>query len=81
MPVGVVWQGFGSQLVHSACHVLGVWQFAAVVTVHVPAEAQQAPVGVTGGVGSSFPQPTETITTITAKVTGLRMVSPPRLQP
>ena len=80
-PVGVVWQGFGAQDVPAPCQTLGDTHAASAETVHVPAGAQHAPVGVTGGVGSSFPQPKETITTITAKVTSLRMVRPPHLQP
>jgi hypothetical protein len=52
-------------------------QFACVVTVHVPAGTQHAPVGV-GVVGlSSPPHPTTAIATITARTTTLRIVRPP----
>ena len=70
-------QLFGWQLVHSACQTLGAWQFASVATEHTPAAVQHAPVAVTGGVGSSFPQPTETIANIAARITSLRIVRPP----
>jgi hypothetical protein len=77
-PVGVgCGHGFGVQ---TSAWVQVPVQAAFVVTVQVPAAAQHAPVGG-GVVGSSPPHPAETITAITARVTSLRMVSPPSSSP
>ena len=48
-PVGT--QSFGEQSVPLPCHALGDAQEASVVTVQVPAGAQQAPVGCGHGLG------------------------------
>jgi hypothetical protein len=56
MPGGAV-QGFGEQLVPAPSQVLGEMQAACVVTVHVPAVAQQEPVvgGCVQGFGVQTP--------------------------
>ena len=76
-PVGWA-HGFGVQTPASV-HVAG--QSACAVSVQAPDGAQHAPVGAGVGGLVSPPQPANTVTTTTAPINSLRMVSPPSCRP